>query len=169
MVGLTRRHRRSTPIPWKRLLMINMTFYYETILHYIELDKLYFLFMLTVLGYPSEDGSVGPSDLSTYIMTSESVQKQARLVKFRLFSKKTNPVHLQIWRKTNANDATDNTYTVVHTQQYVPTQTDQEFVVSVTRAYFIVGAKSGSIAKVKGKDRNWTSPMHHRGYYLFSH
>jgi hypothetical protein len=98
--------------------------------------------MLAVLGYPSEDGSVGPSDPRTYIMTSESVQRQARLVKFRLFPKNTNPVYLQIWRKTNGNDVSDRTYTVVHTQQFVPTLTDQELVVSTTTVYFICRARS---------------------------
>jgi hypothetical protein len=86
--------------------------------------------VFTVIGYPSDDGSSGPSDTRTYIMTSESVPQQARLVNFKLFAKNTSPVYLQIWRKTNQKVASDNTYTVVHTQQYVPTQTGQELVVS---------------------------------------
>jgi hypothetical protein len=98
-----------------------------------------FFTLFTVIGYPSEDGSTGPSEPRTYIMTSETVPQQTRLVNFKLFTKNTNPVYLQIWRRSNTNDASDNTYTVVHTQQYVPTQTDKELVVGITvRLCFII-------------------------------
>jgi hypothetical protein len=64
-------------------------------------------------------------------MTSERVPQRASLINFKLFPKNTNPVYLQIWRKTNTNDASDWTYRVVHTQEYVPTKTDQEVMVCI--------------------------------------
>jgi hypothetical protein len=65
-------------------------------------------------------------------MVSERIPWDATLVNFKLFPKNINAVFLQIWRKTMPDDVSENTYTVVHTQLYVPTQTDTEVVVSIT-------------------------------------
>jgi hypothetical protein len=68
-------------------------------------------------------------------MVSERVPRDSTLVNFKLFPKNSNAVFLQIWRMTMPNAATDvsdYTYTVVHTQRFVTTQTDTEVVVSIT-------------------------------------
>lgn len=93
------------------------------------------MFFISVVGPIPADGSTGPSGQRTYILTSEPVRTQSRLVNFKLYPANTGVVYLQIWRKSSPT-AGANSYKLVYSQKYQPTQIGNNITVIDIRKYF---------------------------------